>query len=441
MPIVYRNYMLGVLLVIQAYNFVDRQALGLVLQNIKLDLHLSDTQLGLLTGIPFAIFYSVMGIPIARWADRGNRVTILSLSVAVWSVMVALCGKVVSFSQLMLLRAGIGVGEAGSFPPAQSLIPDYFSRAERPWAMSIYMLAGPGSTIVGLFLAGWLNEIFGWRTMFMLFGLLGSVLAPLAWLTLREPRRNSSGLAMHAKNSSSQPVETLAPPQRHLSEVVRTLLMNRTFRYILGFFSVQYFLSYGLGQFQPAFLMRSFGLNTGEIGTWYGLVFGLGGLLGIYAGGRLTVRYAANNERLQLRAAGITYGIYALASGAAYLTTNRYLFFGLLAVSTAVTNLVTGPLMAILQTLVPAQMRAVSSACIFLVANLFGTGLGPLAVGALSDGLHPWLGEESLRYALLAASPGFLIGSGFLWWASRSVTADLQIAHERGASGGSLNDL
>jgi len=427
--VAYRNYLLGVLVLIQAYNFMDRQALGLVLQNIKMDLSLSDTRLGLLTGIPFAMFYSVLGIPIARWADRGNRVTILSMSVALWSVMVALCGKVTDFAQLMVLRAGIGVGEAGSFPPAQSLIPDYFKRAERPWAMSIYMLAGPGSTIVGLFVAGWLNQMYGWRAMFMLLGLPGLVLAPAAWLTLREPRQSRPAGAAPVTSLPMDPVEPGSTVQPNLYEVARTLWVNRSFRRMLGFFCVQYFLSFGLGQFQPAFLMRSFGLNTGELGTWYALVFGLSGLLGIYAGGRLTGRYAANNERLQLRVAGVTYCFYTLTSVVAYLSSNRYLFFGLIAVGTTVLNLLTGPMMAILQALVPPSMRAVSGASLFLVANLIGTGLGPLAIGALSDAFHAWLGAESLRYALLAASPGYLLGSWFLWQASRTVTADLQEAH------------
>jgi len=154
---VYKNYLLIILLVIQAFNYVDRQALGLLLQDIKIDLHLSDIELGSLTGIAFALFYSVMGIPIARWADRGNRVTIISITVALWSVMVALCGIASSFMQLLLIRIGVAVGEAGCIPPANSLIADYFARAERPRAFAIYMLGGPMSVVIGFF-SGWLAE-------------------------------------------------------------------------------------------------------------------------------------------------------------------------------------------------------------------------------------------------------------------------------------------
>src|SRR5688500_18999239 len=184
----YKQYLLAVLLVVLASNYVDRLALGLLLQDIKVDLSLSDTQLGLLSGIAFALFYSVMGIPIARWADRGNRVLIISATASLWSVMVALCGFAGSFIQLLLIRIGIAVGEAGCIPPAHSLIADHFSRAERPRAVSIYMLGTPISIIIGYFLAGWLNELYGWRATFVILGLPGVAIAALAWLTLREPR-------------------------------------------------------------------------------------------------------------------------------------------------------------------------------------------------------------------------------------------------------------
>ena len=158
---VYRNYLLTVLLVILAFNYVDRVALGLLLQDIKVDLDLSDTQLGFLSGIAFALFYSVMGIPIARWADRGNRVMIITVTTALWSVAVALCGLAGSFLQLLLIRIGVAVGEAGCIPPAHSLIADYFTRAERPRAVARYMLGGPLSFVIGYFLAGWLNQLCG----------------------------------------------------------------------------------------------------------------------------------------------------------------------------------------------------------------------------------------------------------------------------------------
>ena len=189
----YRNYLLAVLTVIALFNYVDRTALGLVLQNIKTDLQLSDTQLGFLSGIAFALFYSVMGVPIARWADRGNRVTIITLTTALWSVAVALCGVATSFTQLLLTRVAVAVGEAGCIPPAFSLIADYFNRGERPRASAIYGLAGVFSAVIGYFVAGWLNEFYGWRVTFVCMGAPGVALALLAWFTLREPRRQLRG--------------------------------------------------------------------------------------------------------------------------------------------------------------------------------------------------------------------------------------------------------
>jgi predicted MFS family arabinose efflux permease len=303
---VYRRYLLTVLLIILAFNYVDRLALGIVLQDIKLDLQLSDTQLGILSGIAFALFYSVMGIPIARWADRGNRVTIIAVTTALWSVAVALCGMAASFLQLLVVRIGVAVGEAGCIPPAHSLIADYFDRAERPRAVAVYMLGSSLSVVVGYFLAGWLNELYGWRVTFMLLGLPGIGLSVLVWLTLKEPRRAASAaLEGNSGNAAPASVSTLAPAtQSHpsLKDVCATLWASATFRHLLVCFSVWYFFGYGILQWQPAFFIRSHGLDTGELGTWYAIVWGIGGVLGTYWGGELASRYAARNERLQLRA-------------------------------------------------------------------------------------------------------------------------------------------
>src|SRR5579871_6443149 len=187
-PATYRKYFLALLLVIFAFNNMERFALGVVLQDLKLDLHLTDTQLGFLSGIAFALFYSVMGIPIARWADRGNRVTIIALTTALWSVAVAACGMATTFLQLLLIRIGVGVGEAGCVPPAHSLISDYFDRAERPKAVGTYWQGTNVSLIIGYFLAGWLNQFYGWRVTFVLLGLPGLILAALAWFTMKDPR-------------------------------------------------------------------------------------------------------------------------------------------------------------------------------------------------------------------------------------------------------------
>jgi MFS family permease len=416
----YKKYLLTVLLVVLAFNYIDRSILALSLQNIKVDLDLSDTQLGFLSGIAFSLFYAVMGVPIARWADRGNRVTIISITTALWSVTVALCGVAGNVLQLLLIRIGVAVGEAGCIPPAHSLIPDYFTRAERPRAAAIYMLGGPLSIVVGYFLAGWLNEFYGWRATFMMLGLPGVGLAALAWLTLREPR--------HGKSALTQPdSEALSLTQPSMREVCKALWSNKTFRHLLFCFSILYFFGTGIWQWQPAYFVRSYGLQAGELGTWLALSAGVPGVLGTLAGGELASRFAARNERLQLKATAIVECGFGVIFACVFLSPNYYVAFGLLGLATMGGAMVMGPLFATIQTVVPQRMRAISIAIIYLFGNLIGMGLGPLAAGALSDAFRPWAGEESLRYALLALCPGYLWGAWHLWRGSKTVTSDLQI--------------
>lgn len=415
-PSAYKRYLLGVLMVVLVFQCVDRVALGLVLQSIKIDLDLSDTQLGFLSGIAFALFYSVLGVPIARWADRGNRVAIISLTAFLWSAAVALSAMAGSFVQLLLIRVVVAVGEAGCVPPAYSLLADYFTRAERPRAAAIYGLGAPLGSVVGLFLAGWLNEIYGWRMTFVLLGAPGLLLAALAWWTLKEPRR-----AGHTwKSSETQAI------QPSMKEVWVTLWANTTFRHLLLCFAVMLFFLYGIFVWLPAFFIRSYGLTTGEVGTWLALTFGLGGMAGSYLGGALAARYAANNESLQLRAMAVAVASAGVLSVFAYLSSSPYVAFALIGVSSITLTTVNGPLFATIQTLVPERMRAVAFSLVWLFGNLIGMGFGPLAAGALSDSLRVWAGDESLRYALLILGPGYLWAGWHAWRASKTVAQDLE---------------
>jgi MFS transporter, Spinster family, sphingosine-1-phosphate transporter len=411
----YRSYLLTVLLIILAFNYVDRLALALLLQDIKTDLQLSDSQLGLLTGLAFALFYAVMGIPLARWADRGNRVFIIAGTTLLWSVAVALCGVAASFVQLLLIRVVVAIGEAGCIPAAHSLIADYFDRAERPRAVAIYMMGGPLSMFIGYFVAGWLNELCGWRSTFVMLGWPGLALAALAWFTLKEPRRQPPAPV------PNRPID--ASPG--LRDVAIALWSNHTFRHLLVFFSVVNFFGYGIAQWQAAFFVRSYGLASGALGSWFAGICGLGGILGAYLGGEWAARCARTNEALQLKAASLAYCSFGVISALIYLAPNHYLAFGFLALATVGVNVALGPLFGTIQTLVHERMRALAIAIIYLFINLIGMGLGPLAAGILSDAFRPWAGEESLRYALLVLSPGYLWGGWHLWRASRTVTRDL----------------
>ncbi len=393
-------------MVVLTFNSVDRSFLGLVLQNIKADLSLSDTQLGFLSGIAFALIYAIMNIPVARWADRGNRVTIITLMTVLSSAAVALCGATSTFLQLLLVRIGVAVGEGGSVPPAHSLIADYFTRTERPRAVTRYMLGYPLSVVFGYFVGGWLNQFYGWRATFMMLGLPGLALAAWARLSLREPRRSRPATDAATKvppSTRSQPGGTSSSiPPPSIREVAVTLWVNTTFRQLLFSVSVNSFFAYGFVQWVPAFFTR-------------------------YLGGEWASRYAANNERRQLKAMASVTASFGIVSVFIYLSPNLHLAFGLLVFATVGGLMINGPLFALIQTLVPQRMRATAVALIFLFANLIG-GLGPWAVGALSDALRPLVGEDSLRYSLLALCPGFFWSAWHFWRGSKTVADDVETA-------------
>lgn len=412
----YKRYLLVVLMSAFAYNLLDRAILGLVIQDVKTDLGLTDTQVGFLGGIAFAFFYSILGLPIARWADRGNRVTILSATAALFAGMLALCGMAASFVQLLLIRIGVAVGEAGCVPPAHSLIADTFSRVERPRAVAIFQLGSPLSFIIGSFGGGWLVQWYGWRTTFVILGLPGLLLAGLMLFTLVEPR--VAAKSQVATSTTTQPgyIETLA-----------SLWRRPAFRHLLLCLSVLYFFGYGLMTWQPAFLIRSFGLSTGEVGTWFALLYGFGGLAGTYAGGWLADRFGRGNERLQLACMACATASFGLFSVGIYLASNvasALMFMGLGAVGLGLIN---GPLFAITQSIVPANMRATAVAVIYLCANLIGMGLGPLVVGIISDQLAPSLGNEALRYALLIFAPGYIWAGVHLLLARRTAAHEIAL--------------
>ncbi|HET9449104.1 MAG TPA: MFS transporter [Steroidobacteraceae bacterium] len=408
---------LGLLVLIHATNYVDRMALGLLLQEIKVDLVLSDTQLGLLTGLAFAVFYALMGVPIARWADRGDRVKIISLTASVWCGMVALCGAATSFVQLLLIRVGVGVGESGCVPPAHSLIADYFERSRRARAMAIYGLGGPLGMTIGYFVGGWLNELYGWRLTFVFLGLPGLALALVAWFALAEPRRNTSFEVGTVARSSE-----VAPD---LAATIATLWRNATFRNLMVAYTVSSFFGVGIQQWKPAFFVRTYGLETGEVGAWFALIYGSCGLAGAYLGGELASRFAARNERLQLSAIALCYSVFAVFSFATYLAPTPTLAFIAMGLGTLGLYGIAGPYFAVMQSLVPERMRATAIAVLYLAGNLVGMGLGPLGAGMISDALHATTGDMSLRWALVVLCPGYFWCAWHVWRASRTVTTEL----------------
>lgn len=385
----YRRYVLGILVVVYVFNFIDRQILSILLQPIKLDLGLSDTQLGLLSGVAFAVFYVGFGIPIARLADRSSRVNIISVSITVWSVMTAVCGLAQNFWQLLLARIGVGVGEAGCSPPAHSLISDYFSPETRATALSIYSLGIPIGVMIGFLAGGWIEEYFGWRTAFVVVGLPGVLMAVVVRMTLREPPRGHS--------------EDIQHDGAHLGlgEVAAYLWGLRAFRHVALAAGLHAFVGYGVIGWLPSFLARSHQMGGAEIGTWLALLAGIVGGLGTLAGGYLGDRYARRDRRWYVWIPALSLLVTVPFSFFAFLAGDKYLALLMYIAPTFFGAFYHGPTLAIVQGLAQVRMRAISAAVYIFIVNLVGLGLGPLAVGVLSDLLHPSFGVESLRYALL----------------------------------------
>jgi MFS family permease len=426
--------MFAVLAITGAVGGSEGMALGLVVQDVKRDFALTDVQIGLLTGFAFVLFYALAGLAIARWADRGNRVVIISLAMAAWGICLAAYGTVTSFLQLVLLRVGLGIGEAGYAPVTQSLIKDYFDRVERPRVNAIYFAVGPlVAQLFGNYLAGRLNEVYGWRPMFMMLSLPGFAMAIVTRFTLREPRLEQSydgTVVARLARTEYVPSIVNTPTPLRMKEVLVTLWSNRTLRHLYFYLAVSSFVSTGLGSWVAAFFVRSYGLKTGELGSWFAFIMVIGGALGPLLGGAWCSRYAASNETRQLRAMVIVACGLAVVSPFTYLVHNYYIALGVLALVVLLQGSFVGASWALVQTLIPKNMVASGVAILMLNNALLGAGLGALVVGALSDALQAQFGDESLRYALVAMCPGFLWATWHSWQASKSVTVDVAATYD-----------
>jgi predicted MFS family arabinose efflux permease len=415
----YRWYVLGLLFVVYIFNFIDRQILGILAQPIKEDLGLSDTQVGFMGGIAFAIFYTFVGIPIARLADRGVRRDILAVCLALWSGMTVLCGFATGFVSLLLCRIGVAIGEAGGSPPSHSIISDIFRQHQRATALGIYALGIPIGTMLGNLLGGVINDAFDWRTAFIVVGAPGIVLALIVRLSLREPRRGMSETVPVA-------VAGAVPP---LGFVFKALWQRRSFRYLSLGAALHAFVGYGVGYWVPAFFIRSHGFTTTEIGTalfWLGIP----GIVGTFLGGYWADRLARRDTRWYVWLPGIAtlvsvpFAYYVYTHGAPWFALWIY------AVPVFLHGFYLGPTFALTQGLVGLRMRALAASILLFVVNLVGLGLGPQFVGIVSDLLQADQGAESLRIALVAVL-AFNVVSTFLYFlAGRDLGRDLARSHE-----------
>jgi predicted MFS family arabinose efflux permease len=406
----YRRYVLLVLCAIYAVNYIDRQVVAILLESIKAEFGVSDSLLGLLSGPAFALFYATMGIPIAIAADRRNRVRIVTICLSLFSLTTLLCGLAVQFWQLLVARLLTGVGEAGTGPASQSIISDLYPPGERATAQATYAVGVNLGIMVAFFGGGWIAHHYGWRYAFLAAAVPGLLLAVLTRLSIREPERSGT--------TSSQRVPTFR-------ECIDVLWELRSYRYIVFGTSMSAFAGYGMAAFIPAFLMRSHGLDTAEIGALFALVVGLGGGLGTYLSGvladRLSRRDARWNMYIPMLAALVSLPCWPLF----LLSRNVAVTIVSVMIPVALSVVFVGPCVATIQTLAPTRMRARAAAIQLFVGNLIGLGLGPQVIGIASDLLAPVAGRDSLRYAFVAGAVASCIAIWSYWMASRTLNDDL----------------
>ena len=387
-----RHYALAVLVAVYTFNFIDRQILSILIEPVKAELGLSDTAMGLLTGFAFATFYVTLGIPIARLADRTNRRNLIAAAISVWSVFTALSGMAQNFWHLLIARIGVGIGEAGCSPPAHSMIADYFPADQRATALGIYSLGIPFGIMFGLFAGGWINEFFGWRMAFFVVGLPGLLLALLVRFTLVEPPR---GMAEGRIDKGEQP---------SIRETLHYLWQKKSFRHMSFAAGLAAFVGYGFITWAPAFLIRSFNMSTGEVGTWFGLILGIPGGLGIALGGYLADKGGARDPKWYLWTTALALLIICPLNFVVFLATDSTTALIAMIIPVLLSNFYQATTFSQTQGISELRMRSVAAGILLFIINIIGLGLGPQLVGVVSDMLKDNYGPESLRYALLICS-------------------------------------
>jgi MFS family permease len=414
----YRYLVLGILTTVYVSNFVDRQVINVLASYIIEDLAISDGQFGMLSGLAFACIYTTLGIPIARWADISNRRNVIAISVTIWSIMTAACGAAQNFSQLFLARFGVGIGEAGGSPPAHSIVSDIFPAHQRATALSVYSLGVYGGILVGTVGGAYLVQFFDWRIAFVVVGLPGIFLALLVRFVIKEPPR---GMAEARKD--------VAPPG--FLRVVGFLWERKSFRHLSFACALHAFVTYGMGNFMPLFLGRVHGMPILDVGLYYGLIAGIGGLAGTFFGGWMSDRMA-NNTGDKTWYVWIPFISTLLAIPFALIT---FLLMptGVTAAFSYLLPVFAGgwylaPCIASTHFLVGIRMRAMASAVLLFVLNLIGLGLGPMLTGFVSDYLTPSYGDNALRYAMSITVMVNLWCALHYYWATRTIRADFDRA-------------
>jgi predicted MFS family arabinose efflux permease len=405
--------LLAVLFIVSTSNYVDRNVISVVLEPIKHEFHVSDTLLGLLGGFCFSLFYALFGMPVAQWADRGNRRTIVALALTVWSVMTVACGLVTSFWQLALARVGVGAGESGALPPAQSLIADYFPPDRWASAIAIFTAASTVGHVVGFAVGGYIAAMYGWRSTFILVGAPGLLLAIISRFGLDEPRLRRGFPAIGANRES-------------VRETLTHLAGKRGFLYALAGCILYFLMAYGALAFIPSFLIRALHVPLAKVSVTYGAVAAIAGVVGTLSGGWFADRLGRRDIRwLAWLPAAACALAGPLFEGA--ITASDFRWF--LAFAFAALMVLGGGLpsvFAAIHAVCGSKRRATAIAIVLFAATLFGGGFGPLITGALSDALTTQYGTNGLRYSLMCMMSVLMPSAGLFFLFGRAMPADLE---------------
>lgn len=407
----YSVYVLLLVGLVSVANYYDRTLISILVEPIKRDLALTDSQIGLLSGFGFALMYSLLGVPMARLADRFGRARVLGSVVVIWSVMTVLSGRTVNFTTMLLARAGVGIGEAGGLPATHALVADYFSPRFRGKALSTIGVCGG----LGLSLAyaggGLINDWAGWRMAFYLGGLPGLVLSALVFLTIREPQRSA--------------VAGEKAPNVTFRQAAATLWRRKSYVMLCAGLGIGAIGSYGQSAWTPAFLMRAYHLSASEVGGYYSAVSGPATMVSILVGGLVNDWLVARDKRWPLWLLALTFGLSVPFSLVFFLQRDFSLGLGLTVVTTIAGGLWVGPSYALVQNLAGPPLRAVGAAVFMMTVNIVGLSLGPYLTGLFSDLLTPSFGAEALTAALCLVSMSCLVGAVCFVLATRTVIADL----------------
>jgi sugar phosphate permease len=380
----YRNYVLYALTLIYILNFVDRGLLAVVGPDLVPELGISDTQFGLLTGFGFALLYTIVGIPLARVADTGHRVWIMTICIALWSLMTALCGlateitigsiTIGAFWVLLMCRVGVGIGEAGCTPPANSLIADYFAPRDRSQALGVYAMGVTLGSMFANLIGGWVTDAFDWRTAFFVVGIPGLLIAIIFKLTVKEPPRGHT-----------DPSNTVSKERVDLREAIRELATKPAFWLMTAGATIAAFCGYGISSFQSIYLVRAHGITTGEAAIWINTPVALSSAIGTFATGWLATKlyrqYPGAIAWVPAIGLGLSVPFYFFA-----FTTENLLYAAIgLGIGGFVKYGYLAAQYTIGQGVVSMRVRATATAVLLFVVNLIGYGFGPLFIGAVSD--------------------------------------------------------